>query len=395
MQREEKYTANIYGKREVVVTKGSGALVWDVNGNEYIDCLAGHGVCIIGHSHPKVIEAIKEQVSKIITVPGVLYSDIRAEAAEKLVKMAPKGLSKVFFGNSGAEATETAIKLARKYTGKSEIIAMTKSFHGRTLGALSATWKKEYREPFEPLLPGFKFVGFGDASKVKDAANEKTAAVIVEPVQGESGVLLPPDNYLRELREICDQKGILLIFDEVQTGFGRTGKDFACQHWNVSPDIIALAKGIGGGVPVGATISSDEIWGSMKAGDHGSTFGGNPLACAAVSAACDVLNNEKLTEKASKLGAYALDRLHKTLDRNPLVREIRGLGLMIAIELKVKSKPYVIRAVQEKLLLLTSGSTILRLLPPLVISKEQIDQVVERLSRIIQPIKSSPDDTDG
>ncbi|MEM2907107.1 MAG: aspartate aminotransferase family protein [Candidatus Odinarchaeota archaeon] len=389
MSLEDKYTANVYGKREVVITKGRGALVWDINGVEYIDCLGGHGVCVLGHSHPKIIEAISNQISKIITVPGVLYSDIRAEAAEKLVKIAPKGLTKIFFSNSGAEATETAIKLARKHTGKKEIITMIKGFHGRTLGALSATWKNEYREPFEPLLPGFKFVDYGDAEKVEKAVTEDTAAVIVEPIQGESGVIIPPPTYLKELRELCNKKGILLIFDEVQTGFGRTGKDFACQHWNVTPDILALAKGIGGGVPVGATLASDEIWGSMKPGDHGSTFGGNPLACAAVSAAVDILRNERLSEKAAQTGAYALQQLHKHLDQNRLIREIRGLGLMIAVELKTKAKPYVVKAVKERLLVLTSGNTILRLLPPLVITREQIDQVAERLSRVIQPLAST------
>ncbi len=389
MKKEDMYTANVYGKREVVVAKGKGALVWDVNGVEYIDCLGGHGVCVLGHSHPKIIEALTNQVNKIITVPGVLYSEVRAEAAEKLVKIAPKGLTKVFFSNSGAESTETAIKLARKYTGKKEIITMIKGFHGRTLGSLSATWKAEYRIPFEPLLPGFKFVEYGDAGKVEEAVTDDTAAVIVEPVQGESGVILPPPTYLKELREVCDRKNILLIFDEVQTGFGRTGKDFACQHWNVTPDIMAIAKGIGGGVPVGATLASDEIWSSMKPGDHGSTFGGNPLACAAVSAAVDVLVNEKLSEKAAQTGAYMMQQLHKHLDENRLVREIRGLGLMIAVELKTKSKPYVIRAVQERLLLLTSGANILRLLPPLVITREQVDQVAERLTRVIQPLKST------
>ena len=389
MSLEDKYTANVYGKREVVITKGRGALVWDINGVEYIDCLGGHGVCVLGHSHPKIIEAITNQISKIITVPGVLYSDIRAEAAEKLVKIAPKGLTKIFFSNSGAEAAETAIKLARKHTGKKEIITMIKGFHGRTLGALSATWKNEYREPFEPLLPGFKFVDYGDTEKVEKAVTEDTAAVIVEPIQGESGVIIPPPTYLKELRELCDKKGILLIFDEVQTGFGRTGKDFACQHWNVTPDILALAKGIGGGVPVGATLASDEIWASMKPGDHGSTFGGNPLACAAVSAAVDILKNERLSERAAQTGTYALQQLHKALDQNKLIREIRGLGLMIAVELKTKAKPYVVKAVNERLLVLTSGSTILRLLPPLVITREQIDQVAERLSRVIQPLPST------
>ncbi|MHA1753962.1 MAG: aspartate aminotransferase family protein [Candidatus Odinarchaeia archaeon] len=384
---EDKYSANVYGKREVVVTRGEGAIVWDINGEEYIDCLAGHGVSVLGHCHPKIVKAVKEQLERIITVPGVLYNDVRAIAAEKLVKIAPKGLNKVFFTNSGAESTETAFKLARKFTGKPEIIAMIKGFHGRTMGALSATWKKKYREPFKPLVPGFKFVKFGDLEKIKENINDKTAAIVVEPVQGESGVILPPEGYLKGLREICDDKGVLLIFDEVQTGFGRTGKNFACQHWNVTPDIMTLAKGIGGGVPVGATLAKEEIWSAMHPGDHGSTFGGNPLACAAISAAVDVLIEDKLAEKAAELGAYFIKQLHEKLDGNKLIRDIRGLGLMIAVELRRKSKPYVIEAVKNKLLVLTSGSTILRLLPPLVITKDQIDRVVEILSKILVPLE--------
>jgi predicted acetylornithine/succinylornithine family transaminase len=386
MNLENKYTANLYGKRDVVVSKGEGALVWDIDGNEYIDCLAGHGVSVLGHSHPKIIEALKNQLDKIITVPGVLYSETRAKAAEKLVKIAPKGLDKVFFNNSGTEAIETAIKLARKYSQKPEIIAMIRGFHGRTMGALSATWKKKYRDPYEPLVPGFKFVKFGDIEKVRQGINDRTAAVIVEPIQGESGVLLPPDNYLKELRELCDKKGILLIFDEVQTGFGRTGRNFASEHWGVIPDIMPLAKGIGGGVPTGVTLAKGEIWESMSPGDHGSTFGGNPLACAAISAAVDILVEEKLAERAANLGSYFIEQLHQNLDNNQLLREIRGLGLMIAIELRQKAQPYVVKAVEEKLLLLTSGSTILRLLPPLVIRKEQIDRVIQILNKILVPL---------
>lgn len=294
---EDTFEAQTYAKRPVVIVRGKGALVWDTEGKEYIDCVAGHGVSLTGHCHPKIVEAIKRQAEKLITCPGILYNDARAELVEKLAKIAPKGLTRTFLSNSGTEAVECAIKVARKYTGKKEIIAMTKGFHGRSLGALSATWEKKYREPFEPLVPGFNHVKFGDADEVREAINENTAAVIVEPVQGEAGIYPAPEGYLKELREICDEKDVLLIFDEIQSGLGRTGEMFACMHWGVTPDIMTLAKGIAGGVPMGATIAREEVMNSLKEGEHGTTFGGNPLACAAANTTLDVIVEGKTPPK--------------------------------------------------------------------------------------------------
>ncbi|MHA1238888.1 MAG: aspartate aminotransferase family protein [Candidatus Odinarchaeia archaeon] len=384
MSIEDKYTAGVYGKRGVVVAKGEGAILWDVNGEQYIDCVAGHGVNVLGHSHPNVVKAIKEQAERLITAPGIFYNDIRAIAAKKLAEVTPDGLNKTFYSNSGTEAVETAIKLARKYMGKKEIIAAIGGFHGRTLGALSATWKKEYKAPFIPLLPGFKHVKYGDAEAVAKSITPDTAAVIVEPVQGENGVVIPPEGYLKQLREICDEKDVLLIFDEVQTGFGRTGKFFACQHWNVIPDIMSLAKGIAGGVPMGATVAKEHIWESMKKGEHGSTFGGNPLACAASVAAIDTLVKDKLPERAAKIGGYFLKRLKEELEGIRIIRDIRGIGLMLAVELRVRAKDYVIRLLKEEnVLVLTSGATILRMLPPLVITEEQVNRVIEALKNVL------------
>ncbi|MHA1603543.1 MAG: aspartate aminotransferase family protein [Candidatus Freyarchaeota archaeon] len=380
---EDTYLARTYTKRPIMIVRGKGALVWDVEGREYIDCVAGHGVSITGHCHPRVVEAIKAQAEKLITCPGILYNDVRAELVEKLAKIAPKGLTRTFLSNSGAEAVECAIKLARKYTGKKEIIAMTKGFHGRTLGALSATWEKKYRTPFEPLVPGFHHVRFGDADAVREAINENTAAVIVEPVQGEGGVNPAPEGYLEELREICDQKDTLLIFDEVQTGFGRTGEMFACMHWKVTPDIMTMAKGIAGGVPMGATIAKEEIMNVLKESEHASTFGGNPLACAAANATVDVIVEEKLPQRSKELGLRLKSKLEAIKENSKAVRQVRGLGLMIGVELRFRVRDYVLKAMEKGLLVLTSGLTILRLLPPLVITDEQIDKTAEILAEVL------------
>ncbi|MEM1798228.1 MAG: aspartate aminotransferase family protein, partial [Candidatus Jordarchaeales archaeon] len=379
----EQYLANTYAKRPLVIVRGRGALLWDLNGREYIDCVGGHGICVVGHCHPKVVEAIKMQAEKLITCPGMFYNDARAELLEKLVNIAPRGLSRVFLSNSGAEAVECAIKLARKYTGKKGIIATVRGFHGRTMGALSATWEAKYRKPFEPLVPGFSHVTFGDAEAVRKAIDSDTAAVIVEPVQGEGGVHVAPEGYLKELRELCDEKDVLLIFDEVQTGFGRTGRMFACMHWNVTPDIMAVAKAIAGGIPMGATLAREDIMLSLQETEHGSTFGGNPLACAAASATIDVIVNEKLPERAEKLGRLLKDKLEEIKERSKIVREVRGLGLMVGVELKLRCKEYVLKAMEKGVLLLTSGLNVIRLLPPLVIEEEHIEKVTQVLSEVL------------
>ena len=381
---EEKIMANTFSKRNRVITRGKGALVWDINGNEYIDCTGSYGVCIVGHCHPRVVEAVQRQVETLIACHASFYNDVRSELLEKLVGIAPKGLDKVFLSNSGAESVECAIKLARKYSGKPEIIAMVGAFHGKTMGALSATWKKKYRAPFMPLVPGFKHVPPNNLEKMRDAITEKTAAVLVEPVRGEGGVLVPSDDFLPGLREICDDKDVLLIFDEVQTGFGRTGKVFACEHWNVVPDIMCLAKSVAGGIPMGATFARQEVMSAFQRGEHSSTFSGNPLVCAAASAAIDVLIEEKLPERAATLGKYFKGKLEGLAEKYRIVREVRGLGLMLGMEMRFDVYNILLGCMDKGVLVLDAGRNVVRFLPPLVIEKEQIDRVIEVLDEVME-----------
>lgn len=380
---EEKIMANTFSKRNRVITRGKGALVWDINGNEYIDCTGSYGVCIVGHCHPRVVEAVKRQVETLIACHASFYNDARSELLEKIIGIAPKGLDKVFLSNSGAESVECAIKLARKYSGKPEIIAMIGAFHGKTMGALSATWKKKYRVPFMPLVPGFKHVPPNNLEKVRDAITEKTAAILVEPVRGESGVRVPSDDFLPGLREICNEKDVLLIFDEVQTGFGRTGKVFACEHWNVVPDVLCLAKSVAGGIPMGATFARHDVMSAFQRGEHSSTFSGNPLVCAAASAAIDVLVEERLPERAATLGRYFKGKLEGLQEKYRIVREVRGLGLMLGMELRFDVYNILLGCMDRGVLVLDAGRNVLRFLPPLVIEKEQIDRVVEVLDVVM------------
>jgi acetylornithine/LysW-gamma-L-lysine aminotransferase len=381
---EEKLMANVFSKRPVTITRGRGALVWDIHGKEYVDCTGSYGVCIVGHSHPKVVEAIERQAETLISCHASFYSDVRSELLQKLVQIAPKGLNKVFLGNSGAESVECAIKLARKFTGKPEIIAMMGAFHGKTMGALSATWNKKYREPFKPLVPGFKHVPPDNLEKVNEAITENTAAILAEPIRGEGGIRLPKNGFLQGLREICDEKNILLILDEVQTGFGRTGKMFACEHWDVTPDIMCLAKSVAGGLPLGVTFAKENVMSSFKIGEHSTTFSGNPLICAAACAAIDVMVEEKLPERAAKLGKYFKERLGELQAKHMIVRDVRGLGLMIGMELKFDVLKILLKSINNGVLILDAGRTILRFLPPLVIEKKHIDRVVTVLDAILE-----------
>jgi acetylornithine/LysW-gamma-L-lysine aminotransferase len=384
MSFEDRLMANVYAKRPLVLTKGKGALVWDINGKEYVDCTSSYGVSVVGHSHPKVVEAVKKQAERLISCHASFYNDVRAELLQKITQVTPKGLNKVFLTNSGTESVECAIKLARKYSGKPEIIAMMGAFHGKTMGALSATWDRKYRDPFKPLVPEFKHVPPDDLAKVREAITEKTAALLVEPIRGEGGIRVPPDGFLQGLREISDEKGVLLIFDEVQTGFGRTGKIFACEHWNVVPDIICVAKSIAGGLPMGATIAKDSIMSSFKVGEHSSTFSGSPLVCAAASAAIDVLLDEKLPARAVTLGKYFKEKLEAVQTRHRIIREVRGLGLMIGVELRFDVFNVLMKSMDSGVLILDAGRNVLRFLPPLVIEKEHIDKVIAVLDAVIE-----------
>jgi acetylornithine/LysW-gamma-L-lysine aminotransferase len=368
----------------VCAVRGEGAILYDVNVMAYIDCMGGYGVSLVGHCHPKVVKAIKEQCGRLIACHGSLYNDKRAELLEKIAKIAPKGLNKIFLSNSGAESVECAIKAAVKYTGKHEIISMVRGFHGKTLGALSATWNPKYREPFKKIVnKNFKFAPFGNLERVEEAITDDTAAVIVEPIQGEGGVHVAPQGFLEGLRKICDEHEIVLIFDEVQTGFGRTGRMWASEHWNVKPDIMCVAKAMGGGLPIGATIAREDIMDSLKVGEHTSTFSGNPLACAAACATIDVIIEENLIERARILGDAFMRALQAMVDEFRVLREVRGLGLMIGLEARIDIYNVLLESIKRGVILLYSGRNIIRFLPPLVISREQLNRVTEVLREVL------------
>jgi acetylornithine/LysW-gamma-L-lysine aminotransferase len=383
MDVETRFTANVFSKRPVILTRGKGALVWDINGKEYVDCSTSYGVALLGHCHPKVVAAIQAQAEQLITCHGCYYNDKRAEFVEKLVHITPKGLDKVFLSNSGAESVECAIKLARKYTGKPEIIALMGGFHGKTMGALSATWDKKYREPFMPLVPEIKHVAPDNSEKLREAISEKTAAVLMEPIRGESGVRVPPDGYLQEVREICDEKNVLLILDEVQTSFGRTGKLFCCQNWGVTPDVMCLAKPFAGGLPIGITVAKEKIMSALKVGEHSTTFSGSPLVCGAGCAAIDALVEENLAERAAEMGKYFKAELERLQGKHKSVKEVRGLGLMLGMELRYDVLNVILKTAAKGVLVLDAGKTVVRLLPPLVINKEQIDRAVNVLDEVL------------
>ena len=376
---EAKHTSGVYAKQPIVFVRGQGATLWDANGVEYLDCSSGHGVANLGHSHPKVVVAVAEQAARLITLFETFPNDQRAALMEKLTALTP-GLQRVFFCNSGTESIEAAIKFARLSTGRTGIIAAMRGFHGRTLGSLSATWNKTYREPFLPLVPDFSHVPYNNIETLEKAVNNKTAAVILEPVQGEGGVHLAEPAYLQAAQRICNKHGALLIIDEVQTGFGRTGKMFAYQHYGIMPDLLCCSKSLAGGIPMGAVLIGEKVK-NLVPGVHGSTFGGNPLACAAALAALTVMEEENLPAQAAEKGAYLMRKL-KTI-QSPNIREVRGLGLMIGIEMKQKIAPY-LKALQEKhIIALTAGMTVIRLLPPLVIMYEQLDRLVTALQEVL------------
>lgn len=372
---EQEYGLALYPKRELVAVRGEGALLFDEADNAYIDCAAGIGVASLGHSHPKLVEAIQKQAARLITCPNILYNDVRSELLKKLVDVAPENLTQAYLCNSGTEANEAALKFARLHTGRPNFVTAMRGFHGRTMGSVSATFTKKYREAFEPLVPGFDYVPLNKIEKLEAAIDENTAAVMLELVQGEGGVNPIQADYITAARKLCDERGALLIIDEIQTGFCRTGKFFACEHFDLQPDIMTVAKAMGGGVPIGATLLSADI--NVAPGLHGTTFGGNPLACAAAIAAIEVYQSENLAQRATELGEYFETRLmEKELSQ---VRTIRRLGLMIGIELKQKAQEKLALLLEHRILALPAGANVIRMLPPLVIEKEQIDRVIEVL----------------
>src|SRR5713226_6240967 len=395
IELENTYTSGVYSKRPIVIERGNGAVLWDDQGREYLDCAAGHGVASIGHGRPEIAAALAAQALRLITCPEIVYNDVRARLLERLARLTPWGLSRIFLCNSGAEAVEGAFKFARVATGRSGIVATLRSFHGRTMGALSATWEPHYREPFAPLVPGVSHIRYNDLAAAEAAISEETAAVIIELVQGEGGVHVATDEYVHGLASLCRERGALLIVDEVQTGFGRTGRLFACNHYGLQPDILCLAKSLAGGVPMGAICLGPRVMesGRITTGVHGSTFGGNPLACAAALTTLDILEREALAERAAVLGVRALERLRAL--RTPLIREVRGRGLLLGIELSRRVQPYLEALLERGVLALPAGPNVIRLLPPLVITEEQLERVLDVMEDVLGGRREQPGQAQG
>ncbi|GAA5501545.1 [LysW]-aminoadipate semialdehyde transaminase [Deinococcus xinjiangensis] len=387
LDAELKYDSGVYNKHEVVMVRGQGAQVWDENGKAYIDCVVGYGVATIGHSHPDVVKAVQEQAARLMVMPQTLPNDKRAEFLQELVSVLPQGLERVFLCNSGTEAMEAAKKFAITGTGRKRFVSMKRGFSGRSLGALAFTWEPKYREPFGEAVDNrnVDFVTYGDIEGLRAAVTEETAAVILEPVQGEGGVRPASPEFLQEARRITKEKGALLILDEIQTGFCRTGKMFASEHSGVIPDGMTLAKAMAGGVPIGAFVMTQEVANKMPSGGHGTTFGGNPLSMAAGVAAIRAMKREGMAEQAREKGEYMMEKLRAI--GSPKIREVRGLGLMIGVELKEKSAPY-IHALEhdEGVLTLAATPLVVRFLPPATITKEQIDQVVAAFERVLKNV---------
>ncbi len=376
---EDRFEVEVYPRRDIVIVRGEGALLYDEDGNEYIDCASNVGVSNIGHANPEVARAVHDQYLRLASCYGIFYNDVRAELSRRVVDITPKGLDRVFLCNSGSEAVEAAIKFARGSTGRKKIIAAMRGFHGKTMGALSATWDPKYTGPFEPMVPGFSHVPFNNIEMLKKTIGNDTAAVILEIVQGEGGVRVGDPAYFSGVRSICDEMGVLLIIDEVQTGFGRTGRMFACEGV-VRPDILCLAKAMAGGVPMGAVVCAEDIDVPLKG--HTSTFGGNPLACAAALATLDVIEREDLASAAAVKGERLKTGIRSF--ESPSIKEVRGAGLMIGIELKQNAGPYVKRLMENGIIALLAGKRVIRLLPPLVISEEQIDEVIRVLREVLE-----------
>jgi acetylornithine/N-succinyldiaminopimelate aminotransferase len=381
---------DIYGCLPLAFVRGEGSYLYDAEGNRYLDFFCGLAVTSLGHKHPGVVRAIREQAEKLTHVSNVFHTEPGARLVQRLSRRFGDG--KVFLGNSGAEANEAAIKLARKWghkdgMGRFEILATLGSFHGRTMATLSATGQEKYHQGFLPLVPGFKLVNFDDVGAFEKAVTDQTVAIMVEPIQGEGGVVVPHPDYLKRLRDLCDRAKLLLILDEVQTGMGRTGKFFCYEHSAIKPDIVTLAKALGGGLPIGAMIAKPEIASAFTPGSHGTTFGGNPVASAAALAVNDALDNEHVIENAADMGAYLIKRLKEISSKLDRVTEVRGLGMIIGVVLKHDPRPVVDACIKERLIVNGTAGSVLRLLPPLNLSRADADV---GLAIIERALKDSP-----
>ncbi len=388
IEKEKKYLFQTYSRPAMVLDKGQGMKVWDLEGKQYYDFIGGIAVNALGYSHPKLVQAMKKQAEKLIHCSNLFYSEPQIILAQMLVELSYG--DKVFFGNSGAEVNEGAIKLAVKYfkeqnKDKYKVIYMKNSFHGRTIATLAATGQYKYQKDYLPLLPKFKEAIFNDLESAKAAIDEEVAAVLVEPIQGEGGIKIATQEFIKGLRELCNKQGILLIFDEIQCGLGRTGKMFAYQHYGIEPDILTIAKSLGGGIPIGAFIAKDNIASSFKPGDHGTTFGGNPVACAMAIAFLKVLEEEDLIGKCQKKGEYFKDKLKVLKEKYPeKIEEIRGLGLMVGMELKEEGQEVVKKCLEEGVLINCAAKKVLRFLPPLIVEEKEIDYLIEVLDKIFE-----------
>ncbi|MGE5173998.1 MAG: acetylornithine transaminase [Betaproteobacteria bacterium] len=383
----QKYIMNTYSRQPLVLVKGRGTRVYDSDGREYIDFVSGVATCNLGHCHPRVVVALQKQAQRLIHVSNHFHNEPQINLAKALVRHS--FADKAFFCNSGTEAVEAAIKLARRYAreimkqDRYEIITMRGSFHGRTMGALSATAQERFHKSFEPMVPGFRYVPFDDVESVTRAVNEQTCAILVEPIQGEGGVNVPSDGYLRALRDICDKHKILLMLDEIQTGMGRTGKLFAYEHGSITPDVAVLAKGLGAGMPIGALLATDKAAQGLTPGSHGSTFGGNPLACATALASLEALIEDNIIiPTVEQLGEYFLRGLERLRGKYSFVKNVRGKGLLVGMELDFPGKEIVSACLKEGLLINCTMDTVLRFMPPLIITEEEIDRLLETLDGI-------------
>ena len=387
--KADKYIMKTYGRYPLVPVRGEGCRVWDADGKEYLDFLAGVAVNNLGHCHPKVVEALRKQAAEMIHCSNYYHIPNQIELAELLC--AHSFADKVFFCNSGAEANEAAIKLARKHarekTGDAErygIITALASFHGRTMATISATGQEKVQKFFDPLLHGFTYVPFDDAAALEAAVTPKTCAVMLEPIQGEGGVVVPSADYFRKVRDICDRHGLLLIFDEVQVGIGRTGKLFAHEHFDVTPDIMTLAKALAGGAPIGAMLARDEIAASFSPGTHGSTFGGNPLVTAAGLAAVRAVLEEGLLNRAEEMGEYLVGELERLKGKYDIITDVRGIGLMVGMELSVPAGDIVLKGLERGVLLNVAQDRVLRFVPPLVVTKREVNDMIAVLDGILE-----------
>ena len=387
IETAEQYYMPVFARYNIVLSHGEGPYVYDNEGKKYLDFLAGIAVNLLGHAHPKLVAAIAQQAGKLIHCSNIYYTEVQTQLIKELA--AVSGLDKVFIANSGAEANEGAIKLARKY-GKNlnpdriEIISAQHCFHGRTLATLTATAQPKYQAGYEPLPGGFSYVNYNDIEALKEMVSEKTCAILLEPIQGEGGINLPEENYLKAVRQLCDETGTLLILDEIQTGMGRTGTMFAYQQYGIVPDIVTIAKGLGGGVPIGAFIASDKVAKVFHAGDHGSTFGGNPLVCAAANAVLAEIKEAGLLSNAKQVGSYLIDSLENLQAKYPaIITQVRGKGLMVGAELTMEGRGIVNSCLEAGVIINCTAGNVLRFVPPLIITNAHVDEMIAVLDGVL------------